>query len=85
MTIVVSTILNLFGHVGFWKRGQKAYVDSYWSGFRSASGRGVDDAKLFLLNTLYRRLGNSVAFPRLLFVSSAFNTLRPVILGEKTY
>ena len=47
--------------------------------FAYRSGRGVDDAKVFILNTLYRHL------ERILFAdfSSAFNTIQPHILANK--
>ena len=53
--------------------------------FAYQSGRGVDDAKLFILNTLYRHLEASLSHARILFTdfSSAFNTIQPHILANK--
>ena len=50
--------------------------------FAYRSGRGVDDAKLFILNTLYRHLEGPQTHGRILFAdfSSAFNTIQPHIL-----
>ena len=44
--------------------------------FAYRSGRGVDDAKLFILNTLYKHLEGPQTHARMLFAdfSSAFNT-----------
>ena len=52
---------------------------AYWS------GRGVDDTKLFILNTLYRHLEGPQTHARILFAdfSSAFNTIQPHILANK--
>ena len=53
--------------------------------FAYRSGRGVDDAKLFILNTLYRHLEGPQTHARILVVdfSSAFNTIQPHILANK--
>lgn len=53
--------------------------------FAYRTGRGVDDAKLFLLDTIHSHLESSGASARLLFVdfSSAFNTMQPSILASK--
>ena len=47
--------------------------------------RGVDDAKLFILNTLYRHLEGPQTHARILVddFSSAFNTIQPHILANK--
>ena len=53
--------------------------------FAYRSGRSVDDAKLFILNTLYRHLEGTPTRARILFTdfSSAFNTIQPHILANK--
>ena len=53
--------------------------------FAYQSGRGVDDAKLFILNTSYRHLEGPQTRARTLFAefSSAFNTIQPHILANK--
>ena len=53
--------------------------------FAYRPGKGVDDAKLFILNTLYKHLEKPGAHARILFAdfSSAFNTIQPHILAEK--
>ena len=53
--------------------------------FAYQSGRGVDDAKLFILNTLYRHLEGPQTHARILFAdfSSVFNTIKPHILANK--
>ena len=53
--------------------------------FANRSGRGVDDAKPFILNTLYRHLEGPQTHARILVVdfSSAFNTIQPHILANK--
>ena len=53
--------------------------------FADRSGRDVDDAKLFILNTLYRHLEGPQTHARILVVdfSSAFNTIQPHILANK--
>ena len=53
--------------------------------FAYRSGRGVDDAKLFILNTLYRHLEGPQTHARILFAdfSSAFNTMQSHILANK--
>lgn len=53
--------------------------------FAYQAGRGVDDAKIFILNTIHKHLEIPKATARLLFVdfSSAFNTMQPHILAEK--
>ena len=53
--------------------------------FAYRSGRGVDDAKLFILNTLYRHLEGPQTHARIVFAdfSSAFNTIQPHILANK--
>ena len=53
--------------------------------FAYQSGRGVDDTKLFILNTLYRYLEGPQTHARILFAdfSSAFNTIQPHILANK--
>ena len=45
----------------------------------------VDDAKLFILNTLYRHLEGPQTHARILFAdfSFAFNTIQPHILANK--
>ena len=45
----------------------------------------MDDAKLFVLNTLYRHLEGPETHVRILFAdfSSAFNTIQPHILANK--
>ena len=53
--------------------------------FAYRSGRGVDDAKLFILNTLCRHLEGPQTHVRILFAdfSSAFNTIHSNILSNK--
>ena len=53
--------------------------------FAYRSGRSVDDAKLFILNTLYRHLEGPQTHARILFAgfSSTFNTIQPHILANK--
>ena len=53
--------------------------------FAYRSGRGVDDAKVFILNTLYRHLEGPQTNARILFsdFSFAFNTMQPHILANK--
>ena len=53
--------------------------------FAYRSGRGVDDAKLFILNTMYRHVEGPQTLARILFAdfSSAFNTVQPHILANK--
>ena len=53
--------------------------------FAYRSGRGVDDAKLFILNTLYRHLEAPQTHARILFAdfASAFNIIQPHILANK--
>jgi hypothetical protein len=53
--------------------------------FAYRAGRGVDDAKLFILNTLYKHLEKPKAHARILFAdfSSAFNTVQPHILVQR--
>ena len=48
-------------------------------------GRGVEDAKLFILNTLYRYLEGLHTHAKILFAgfSSAFNTMQPHLLAHK--
>ncbi len=55
------------------------------SQFAYQAGRGVEDAKLFILNHLYKHLEKPQARARLLFAdfSSAFNTLQPHLLIER--
>jgi hypothetical protein len=55
--------------------------------FAYRAGRGVEDAKLFILNTLYVHLEKPKAHARLLFAdfSSAFNTVQPHILAKKNF
>ena len=55
--------------------------------FAYRSGRGVDDAKLFILNTLYRHLEGPQTHARILFAdfSSAFNTIQPHILANLSH
>lgn len=50
--------------------------------FAYKAGRGVEDAKLFILNALYNPLEQSNTYARLLFgnFSSAFNTIQPDVL-----
>ena len=47
--------------------------------FACRAGKGVDDAKLLLLDRLYRRLERPQSHARILFAdfSSAFNTMQP--------
>lgn len=53
--------------------------------FAYQAGRGVDDAKIFILNTIHKHLEIPKTTARLLFAdfSSAFNTMQPHILAEK--
>ena len=53
--------------------------------FAYQSGRGVDDTKLFILNTLYRHLEGPQTPARILFTdfSSPFNTIQPHILANE--
>ncbi|KAF7645229.1 hypothetical protein LDENG_00208060, partial [Lucifuga dentata] len=53
--------------------------------FAYRSGRGVDDAKLFLTDCVHKHLEQAGSYVRLLFVdfSSAFNTMQPHILVER--
>ena len=53
--------------------------------FAYRAGRGVEDAKLFILNTLYKHLEKPKTHARMLFAdfSSAFNTMQPHILAER--
>jgi hypothetical protein len=53
--------------------------------FAYRAGKGVEDAKLFILNTLYKHLEKPKAHARLIFAdfSSAFNTMQPHILVKK--
>ena len=53
--------------------------------FAYRAGRGVDDAKLFILNKLYSHLEKSHAHARILFAdfSSAFNLMQPYVLAKK--
>lgn len=53
--------------------------------FAYQAGRGVEDAKLFILNHLYKHLEKPQAHARLLFTdfSSAFKTLQPHLLIER--
>ena len=53
--------------------------------FAYRAGRGVEDAKLFILNTLYKHLEKPKAHARLIFAdfSSAFNLMQPHILVQK--
>ena len=53
--------------------------------FAYRAGKGVDDAKLFILNTLYKHLETPQSHARLLFAdfSSAFNVMQPHILVNK--
>ena len=55
--------------------------------FAYRSGRGVDDAKLFILNTLYRHLEGPQTHARILVAdfSSAFNTIQPHILANLSH
>lgn len=54
--------------------------------FAYQAGRGVDDAKIFILNTLHKHLEIPNTSARLLFAdfSSAFNTMQPQILAESS-
>ena len=49
-------------------------------------GRGADNAKLFILNSLHEHLEQTSTYVRLFCVdfSSAFNTMQPHILIKKT-
>ncbi|ROJ29141.1 RNA-directed DNA polymerase from mobile element jockey [Anabarilius grahami] len=53
--------------------------------FAYRTGRGVDDAKVFITDVVHEHLESPNTTARLLFVdfSSAFNTLQPHILAEK--
>ena len=53
--------------------------------FAYRTGKGVEDAKLFILNELYKHLEKPGAHARVLFAdfSSAFNTIQPHILANK--
>ncbi|KAK0146882.1 putative RNA-directed DNA polymerase from transposon BS [Merluccius polli] len=53
--------------------------------FAYRAGRGVDGAKIFILNTIHQHLEIPKTTVRLLFAdfSSAFNTMQPHILAEK--
>ena len=53
--------------------------------FAYRDGRGVDDAKILILNTIHKHLEIPKTTARLLFAdfSSAFNTMQPHILAEK--
>ena len=53
--------------------------------FAYQAGRGVEDAKLFILDTIYKHLERSHTYARLLFAdfSSAFNTMQPVVSARK--
>ena len=53
--------------------------------FAYQTGKGVDDAKLFLLDTMYKHLEKPGSHARLLFAdfSSAFNKMQPHILIER--
>ena len=49
------------------------------------AGRGVDETKTFIIDTIYKHLEHPKTTARLVFAdfSSAFNTLQPQILAEK--
>ena len=53
--------------------------------FAYRAGRGVDDARIFILETIHKHLETPNTTARLLFAdfSSAFNTMQPHILAEK--
>ncbi len=70
---VKSQLITVTGHK----------LDSLQFAYRTK--RGVDDAKLFLLNTIHQYLEKGGTFARMLFVdfSSAFNTMNPLILAKK--
>ena len=53
--------------------------------FAYQAGKGVEDAKLFILNCLYRHLDKPQAHARLLFAdfSSAFNLMQPHLLLKR--
>ncbi len=53
--------------------------------FAYRAGRGVDDAKIFILESIHSHLETPNTIARLLFAdfSSAFNTMQPHILAEK--
>ncbi len=70
---VKSQLITVTGHK----------LDSLQFAYRTK--RGVDDAKLFLLNTIHQYLEKGGTFARMLFVdfSSAFNTMNPIILAKK--
>ena len=53
--------------------------------FAYQAGRGVDDAKIFIINTIHKHLEIPKTTARLLFAdfSSAFNSMQPHILAEK--
>ena len=59
-------------------------LDPLQFAYRSGRGGG-DDAKPFILNTLYRHLEGPQTHARILFAdfSSAFNTIQPHILANK--
>ena len=58
-------------------------MDSLQYAYRA--GRGVDDAKAFIIDTVHKHLERPNTSARLLFIdfSSAFNTLQPHILANK--
>ena len=54
--------------------------------FAYGEGRSVDDAILYVLDHVYSHLDKPATFIRLMFYdfSSAFNTIQPYLLAEKT-
>ena len=60
-------------------------LDPYQFAYRAR--RGVEDAKLCILNSIYKHLELPKSYVRILFVdfSSAFNTIQPHILLEKLF
>ena len=53
--------------------------------FAYRAGRGVEDAKVFILNKMYIHLDKPTAHAKILFAdfSSAFNLMQPHILAHK--
>jgi len=53
--------------------------------FAYRAGRGVDDAKLFILNSIYKHLEKPKTHVKIIFAdfSSAFNTVQPHMLAQK--
>lgn len=64
-----------------------SFIDGKLDPFQFAyqPDKGVEDAKLFILDTVYKHLEKSRSYARLLFAdfSSAFNKMQPYILIER--